>query len=170
MEQIKPKSTTGGGATGFEQPANSNSKGGNFVKWVVVIIIIAIIIVGGLYLVSKYSRFNVLGISSADANWQAVFLTNGQVYFGKVVKETGDKVLLEDIYYLQVTQPLQPSGDQKDSAQQSELSLVKLGNELHGPKDKMRINANQVLFIEDLKTDSRVVEAINNYMQSQEEQ
>lgn len=168
MEQIKPKSATGGTATGFEQP--SNGKGGNFIKWVVVIVIIAIIIVGGLYLVSKYSRFNVLGISSAEANWQAVFLTNGQVYFGKIAKETGDRILLEEIYYLQVTQPLQRSGDQAQPDAQSELSLVKLGNELHGPKDRMRINIDHILFIEDLKTDSRVVEAITNYKQSQENQ
>lgn len=163
MEQAKEKITVGG--SGFEQP--SSSKGGNFVKWVVVVVIIAIIIVGGLYLVSKYSRFNVLGISSADSNWQAVFLTNGQVYFGKVVKETGNRVVLKEIYYLQVTQPLQRSGDDDQAAQQSELSLVKLGNELHGPKDEMRINADHVLFIEHLKTDSRVVEAITNYKQSQ---
>ena len=109
-----------------------------------------------------------LDISSTNQNWQAVFLTNGQVYFGKVAKEGSQKVVLQDIYYLQVTQPLQTSGDQQaQAAAQNELSLVKLGNELHGPEDQMRINADQVLFIEDLKSDSRVVEAINNYKSSQ---
>lgn len=43
------------------------------------------------------------------------------------------------------------------------FSLVKLGNELHGPEDKMSINLSQVLFVEDLKVDSKVVEAIRAY-------
>ncbi len=163
METNNPVNTADSAA--FQKP---NKSGGSFAKWVVVIIVIALVVVLGLYVVSKYSRFNVLGLSSTNENWQAVFLTNGQVYFGKVVKETKSGVLLREIYYLQVTQPLQRSGDQAQAEQQSELSLVKLGNELHGPKDEMRINPYHVLFIEDLKADSRVVEAITNYKQSQQ--
>lgn len=149
----------------FQKPASSS---GSFVKWVIVVIVIALIIVLGLYFISKYSRFNILGLSGGNNNWQAVFLTNGQVYFGKVVKESSKSVILRDIYYLQVTQPLQTSGDQQQAPVQNELSLVKLGNELHGPKDEMRINGAHVLFIEDLKADSRVVEAITNYKNSQQ--
>jgi hypothetical protein len=163
MEQASTVKT--GENQSFQKPGKS---GGSFVKWVVVIVLIALIIVGGLYAISKYSRFNVLGISNSNQNWQAVFLTNGQVYFGKVTKEGSQKVILQDIYYLQVTQPLQTSGEgQAQAPAQNELSLVKLGNELHGPQDQMRINTSQVLFIEDLKSDSRVVEAINNYKSSQ---
>ena len=43
------------------------------------------------------------------------------------------------------------------------VSLVKLGDELHGPADKMEINRDQILFIEDLKPNSQVVMAIKNY-------
>lgn len=156
--------TKAGEDAAFQKPA---STGGSFVKWVIVVIIIALIIVLGLYFISKYSRFNILGLSGGNNNWQAVFLTNGQVYFGKVVKENSKSVILRDIYYLQVTQPLQTSGDQQQAPVQNELSLVKLGNELHGPKDEMRINGAHVLFVEDLKADSRVVEAITNYKNSQ---
>ncbi len=163
---MEPNTTKAGESAAFQKPASS---GGSFVKWVIVVVVIALIIVLGLYFISKYSRFNVLGLSGSNNNWQAVFLTNGQVYFGKVVKENSKSVLLRDIYYLQVTQPLQTSGDQQQQAQvQNELSLVKLGNELHGPKDEMRINGAHVLFVEDLKADSRVVEAITNYKNSQQ--
>ena len=44
--------------------------------------------------------------------------------------------------------------------QQPEFTLIKLGGELHGPKDQMTINRNQILFIEELKADSKVVTAI----------
>ncbi len=151
--------------TQFQQP-QSQEKGGA-TRWLVTIIILVVIILGGLYLISSYSNFNVLGLSKQSDDWQAVFLTNGQVYFGTIDKDTKSEVVLKNIYYLQVTQPLQRSADQGNQVQQqNELALVKLGNELHGPTDLMRINRAHVLFIENLKPDSKVVEAIK---QSREE-
>jgi hypothetical protein len=38
-----------------------------------------------------------------------------------------------------------------------QFQLIKLGNELHGPTDKMYINRSQVLFYEQLRKDSQVV-------------
>jgi len=103
-------------------------------------------------------------IDGNEKEWQAVFLTNGQVYFGKVVKHNKVEMKIKEIYYLQVTQPLQQSDQGGDQAsKQGELSLVKLGNELHGPTDSMTINRDQILFIEDLKDDSKVVQAIANH-------
>ena len=98
------------------------------------------------------------------SDYSAVFLTNGQVYFGKIYGRTDQALDLRNIYYLQVNQQVQP--EQKASAAatptpQPQVSLVKLGNELHGPNDRMQISSNQVLFTESLKTDSKVVDAIN---------
>ncbi len=143
----------------FDQPS-ANKAGGNM-RWLVTIILVVLIIVGGYYLVSKYG--NLGSASQSSAEWQAVFLTNGQVYFGQVERATKDELVLNEIYYLQITQPLQRSSDQNVPVQnQNELALVKLGNELHGPTDEMRINREHVLFTEDLKDDSKVVEAIRN--------
>ena len=89
--------------------------------------------------------------------WQAVFLSNGQVYFGKIMKENKEEIYLTDIYYLQVSSPLQQDSQ---PAPRGELSLVKLGNELHGPEDLMIINKEHVLFTEDLRDDGKVVQAI----------
>lgn len=93
------------------------------------------------------------------------------MYFGKVQGELADPVYLKDIYYLQVVQPLQQAeAGQAPAPAQPQLSLVKLGNELHGPMDEMRINREHVLFVEDLKPESKVVDAINQYRtQGQEE-
>jgi len=99
------------------------------------------------------------------SKYQAVFLSNGQVYFGKVTDANNQTLVLEDIYYLRSAGNLQVSNaDNTATTQATEnFSLVKLGNEIHGPEDKMSINLNQVLFTEDLKTDSKVVEAIREY-------
>ncbi len=141
----------------------SKSSKGTMMPTVVLAVVVIII---GLFLVSRYTKFNVLGLSNSTG-YQAVFLGNGQVYFGHVSNDNARTVTLEDIYYLQVNSNLQtPPGNEVD-ANQGELSLVKLGNELHGPMDKMRINQSAVLFIEDLKDDSKVVDAINRYSEDQ---
>ncbi|HSX31729.1 MAG TPA: hypothetical protein VLF43_00570 [Candidatus Saccharimonadales bacterium] len=102
---------------------------------------------------------------------QAVFLTNGQVYFGKIKEINRQYVDLRGIYYLNVNQQVQP--DQKDAnskttttaaAQQSQISLVKLGCELHGPNDQMLINRDQVTFWENLKTDGQVAKAVDKWV------
>ncbi|MBI2050923.1 MAG: hypothetical protein HYT31_03885 [Parcubacteria group bacterium] len=106
--------------------------------------------------------------SSYGEEWQAVFLTNGQVYFGQVKKQNRVELVLKEIYYLQVTRPLQQTAEGEEQANpQGELSLVKLGNELHGPTDAMVINRDHVLFVEDLKEDSNVAQAIANYKAGQ---
>ena len=98
------------------------------------------------------------------SDYQAVFLTNGQVYFGKISQTRDTYVVFRDIYYLQVNKQLQPADTQ--TASQSQLSLIKLGNELHGPDDLMHINRDQILFFEDLKSDGRVAQAITEYQKN----
>jgi hypothetical protein len=97
---------------------------------------------------------------------QAVFLSNGQVYFGKIKSITKDYVDLQQIYYLNVNQQVQPNqsnGAEKNSNQS--VSLVKLGCELHGPTDRMIVNRDQVTFWENLKTDGQVTKAITQWVQ-----
>lgn len=131
------------------------------------------IVAASLVLVAllAWSTVTILGSSqsaNADTNinkdeYQAVFLTNGQVYFGKLQNATGEYLRLTDIYYLQVDSEIQ-SGEKADkNAADSNVQLIKLGNELHGPQDEMQISAQQVLFWENLKKDSKVSEAIANY-------
>ncbi len=94
---------------------------------------------------------------------QAVFLTNGQVYFGKVTAVNKQYITLQNIYYLNVNQQVQPnqSGSNSSSSNSNQsVSLVKLGCELHGPTDQMVINHEQVTFWENLKDGGQVSKAI----------
>lgn len=124
---------------------------------IVCSIVALVLIVGGVY-------WQFFRPQPKDA-YQAVFLTSGQVYFGKVAHQNRQFVSLTDIYYLRASQALQPPKEGEESAanQQAGLALIKLGNELHGPVDEMKINRDQILFIEDLKADSKVTEAIKDY-------
>jgi hypothetical protein len=111
--------------------------------------------------------------SSAQAaikskSYQALFLTNGQVYFGKLAKVDDSYVMLKDIYYLQVQQTTQGTGSAAAAAnsQTPQVSLAKLGNELHGPEDSMYVSRQQVLFWENIKDDGKVVKAIKDFQAS----
>lgn len=90
--------------------------------------------------------------------YQTVFLTNGQVYFGKLEDEKSKYAKLTDVYYLRRNQQVQPQLDQAP-----QLSLIKLGDELHGPEDEMLINREHIVFWENLKENSRVVEIIQRH-------
>lgn len=95
---------------------------------------------------------------------QAVFLTNGQVYFGKIKAINKQYISLESIYYLNVNQQVQPNQSGNNSSANQSVSLVKLGCELHGPMDRMVINHEQVTFWENLKGSGQVTKAIDTWV------
>ncbi|MBI2325167.1 MAG: hypothetical protein HYU87_09440 [Chloroflexi bacterium] len=94
---------------------------------------------------------------SADT-WHGVFLTNGQAYFGRLHSPPGEYATLREVYYVLATQ-IQPQ-DPKEAATPPQLTLQRLGAEIHGPKQEMRIPKTAILFVEELRGDSKLVEAI----------
>jgi hypothetical protein len=87
------------------------------------------------------------------SKYQAVFLNNGQVYFGSIKSLNDGYVRMSSIYYL--TQ----NGDNS-----SNYSLVKLGcQQIHDPLDQMVINRSQVTFWENLNADGKVVKSIQQF-------
>jgi len=149
---------------------DNSSKSSSKMPWVILAIIVVVLIVlgvlfrGSLFKGSGSEAMMAPSATSGASGYQAVFLTNGQVYFGKISNPDGDYVTLDNIFYLQVG-PQQGSGTTGASASSSQqsISLVKLGNELHGPVDEMHISRSQILFYEDLKSDGQVVKAIEAY-------
>lgn len=104
------------------------------------------------------------GMPRPDADkWQAVFLNNNQVYFGKLSIAGRENIILRQIFYLRANQPLQ-----QGTTQGPELSLIKLGSELHGPEDEMFISKDSLLFWENMKDDSAVVSAIRGVLAGQQ--
>lgn len=93
--------------------------------------------------------------------YQAVFITGGQVYFGKIRKIDSAFITLTDIYYLRTQEDVQSGKTPATSS--SNVSLVKLGQELHGPEDQMTIRTSSIQFWENLKADGNVSKAIANF-------
>lgn len=107
---------------------------------------------GFIYLLLAVNPF---GIKAGT--YQAVFLTNGQVYFGKTVSSFGDFVKLDEVYYFQTSEQTEPVSE----IQNQDLKLVKLGSEVHGPTNSMQISKANILFIEELADNSKVLQAMS---------
>lgn len=127
----------------------------------IITLIVILAAIGGLLFWQLKGSTNANAVKIDESSFQAVFLTNGQVYFGKLKNADGAYANLENIYYLQVQQAVQPADT--SSTDSSQVSLTKLGQELHGPQDQMSISTDQILFWENLKSDSTVVKAISDY-------
>lgn len=167
----RPGSTSSDDSTAPEgkdiAASRSRSRSSAAGLWMLAGVIVVVLGVAAFILKDRFFASSQGAIKAGNAQFQAVFLTNGQVYFGKLSNVQNQYVTLENIYYLQVTPVLQTKTEgqpgSQASSQQQQLSLVKLGNELHGPVDKMSINRDQILFFEDLKDDGRVVKAIREF-------
>jgi hypothetical protein len=129
---------------------SSSSTGGNgfngkgLGKWLNVGPVVLLVLIA--LLVLAIAAFTAFGGSSQEKiikgdKYQAVFLNNGQVYFGHIKDINKSFVNLDSIYYLQTNN----TGSDTTAAANSNVTLVKLGCELHGPYDQMVINADQVL-------------------------
>ncbi len=81
--------------------------------------------------------------------YQAVFLANGQAYFGRYSDRLGSYAKIEGVYYIQTSKSDDPD-------KQPESRIVRRGSELHGPQDRILVPKTAILFIEDLKPDSPV--------------
>lgn len=161
------------GSTGHSpKPESQKSKlGGSklgkvgFISFVVVLTVLIVAVIFSLVTGAGPGRNADEGKFVDDKKFQAVFLNGGQVYFGKVGELNTKYLKLSNIYYLRVNQQVQPG--QQGSA--NDISLVKLGCELHGPEDSMLINREQVIFWENLKEDGQVAKAVAEYVKQNPE-
>lgn len=101
-----------------------------------------------------------------DTNkYQAVFLSGGQVYFGKLEMADGNYMRLSQVFYIQSNDSEASTNTESPTTDTSGMQLIKLGDEVHGPEDAMMINRDQILFFENLKSDGKVTQLIQQYSQ-----
>jgi hypothetical protein len=89
--------------------------------------------------------------SFGRAEYQAVFLANGQTYFGRYYDRIGAYAKIEDVYYLQTVQAASPD-------QPADTKLVRRGKELHAPAARMLVPRSAILFVEDLTASSPIAQ------------
>ena len=107
--------------------------------------VFAVLLLGSFFLV-RWWDFSIPTVG--HAHYQAVFLTNGQAYFGRYVERLGPYIKIEDPYYIQQTKTA-------TDTTQAEQKLVRRGQELHNPEGAMLIPKSAILFVEDLHDTSQ---------------
>jgi hypothetical protein len=127
---------------------------GYMVEQAIKAVVFAVVGMFAAWLLFGIFNLNIGGeFPSVDKDkWQAVFLENGQVYFGRLKEYDQNFVRLSDVYYLKESGNLQ-DGD-------TNLNLIRLGGEVHGPEDEMFIAKDSIVYWENLKETSRVVKSI----------
>ena len=114
--------------------------------------------IGGFAYANKMEGEDDVVAMVEKTDYQAIFLTNGQLYFGKLSGEGTMHPVLTDIYYLQTQQTGVSANNTAPASPQ--VQLVKFGAEIQGAMDEMRLNPTQIMMIEDLREDGQVVTSI----------
>jgi len=121
----------------------------------IALIVLVLVVRTQLFRAGIATLFAPSAAEMIDRNaYQAVFLTNGSTYFGKLEAQGDNWFLLSDVFYLSVSE-------------QSGTQLIKRGTEAQGPKEPMIIPRDQVLFIENLRDDGDIVTLINKFKSGQ---
>lgn len=118
-----------------------------------VIVVLAVLIFLGTTVVKSFSSSSFP--SRVDGKtYQAVFLSNGQIFFGKLTSGNDTYFELRHVYLLQsaVTSRGRPGAQQ----------LIKLTKEIHGPQDLMMIDRSQILYIENLDPRGQAAKLISS--------
>ncbi len=114
-------------------------------------ILYAIVIIGMLWWI--------LSLFSSWYAWKAVFLSNGQVFFGKFINiPFSSKIALKKVHYIKSNQPTQ-NGVQVDEGE--DVIIAPIEDMLHGPEDTRIILKNQIVYYERLRAGTTLVKGLN---------
>ncbi len=111
----------------------------------ILMIVFIIAAAGGAWGLSRYRAI------AMTTPYQAVLLSNGSAYFGRLEGLGTPYPVLRDVFYVQSVQD-------QNTKQVSNI-LVKRGKEWHAP-DRMILNANMIVFVEPVSPTSRVAQLI----------
>lgn len=128
-------------------------------KWLLPVLVLLVLLSAGFV-----GWKMVAGASDAPMTdrYQAVFLNTGQIYFGHLKNIDRDYVTLDQAYYTKGSELPADATEEQKQATANNVSLVKVGDEVYGPENTMKIRADQVLFWQDLQSDSKVAKAIDS--------
>lgn len=137
----------------------------SWVKWVIFILVVVGIAVAGWFF---WPNNRGVEMTIDPDKYQAVFLSNGQVYFGRLQVVNSDYMKLTNVYYLE--RQLTTEGENTKSTSDNNenptgdnnFQLLKYSDVLYGSEDAMVISQDDIIRYENLRSDGVVAKAIAN--------
>ena len=118
-----------------------------------IVIGVLVILLAVFWLIRQVYQTNLQRIDTSK--YQIIRLVNGQVYFGKLQNTSGEYLVMNAPHVAQSV---------KDTATNAEetTALVRVKDQVYGPEDSIAIRADQVVFWQNLRDDSKVTQAIKS--------
>lgn len=136
-------------------PAKSVATGKRPVNVILAILLILALGVIGWLVAPKLTG----GLEFDTDKYQAVAVSDGQIYFGKVTPVDADHIRLTDAYYLQAEMTETTAATEETApAQPGNVRLIKLSNKIYGPEDGIVLSKSQIVSYENLASDGQVAE------------
>lgn len=132
----------------------------NLYKRVVAVLAVIIVSLVSYWFFWGQNTGEVAPETASGPEWYLVKLVTGEAYYGQIDNISADPVVIKNVYYNY--DQLNPDNNQEES-EGSNLRLVKRGKETHGPEGTMNIVRAQVVYMEPLKEESKVLKAILDY-------
>lgn len=111
---------------------------------------------GAIFLLLLTALLGLTGCGDSDISfpteYQAVYMDNGQIFFGKLSATNSPFPVLRDVFYVQAAMD-------RDKKETKNLLIKRGVAELHQP-EFMRLNAQHIVVIEPVAPDSRVAQLI----------
>lgn len=155
----EPRSSRASSRAGYEEKSAKRF----ILPGVIIAVVVILLAVGGWF---AYTLLQKDASSPAiDSNrYQAVFLTNDLVFFGKLANVDGRHMELTNIYYLERQTSdgasTAETAEDVENQPQSSFNLLKYSDVLYGSEDKMTIFKDQIVRYENLRPDGTVAKAI----------
>ena len=146
----------------IDRPKGKKTGEGDVYKKISIILLLAIIIGSGyLFFHNKKNPGGRTAVNQENSGWYSVKLSNGEVYYGQIADLGADPVVIENVYYNYDQLSADAGGGEKPDS--GNLRLVKRGQEIHGPDGSLSVVRSQVVYMEPMKEDSKVLKAILEY-------
>ena len=140
-----------------KQPENEK-KSRKGLLWTIIIAAVVIILgVGGWFYWSSTKNADTAIDSSLN---QMVLLTSGQILFGKLSVLNDDSYKMTNVYYAQSNSASGDTTDSSATVSQNGIQLIHITDGNIKPKDEVIVMKKQVVYYENLQSDSKVTQLI----------
>lgn len=125
-----------------------------------ILLVVLVLVFAYFFIFNKEEK--VVENPSTEEKWYMIKLSDNSVYYGQISDVSADPIVIRNVYY-NYDQLKPVDNTDEEPKETNSLRLVKRGKESHGPDGTMSMVRSQVLFMEPLKQDSKVLQAIIEY-------